>query len=97
MPSTSRRGTDQRSSFRRGGAVGRKKRSSIVPAMIHLLTATMLILAFCANIVHFFHQYDRRPLHFDHEPGTIASVVSIGARTGVGEVLAGRQKRSKRP
>ena len=50
----------------------------------------MLILAFCATIVHFFHQEDRRLLHFKHEPGTIASAVSIGARTGVGEVLAGR-------
>jgi len=50
----------------------------------------MLLLAFCATIVHFFHQEDRRHLHFRHEPGTIASAVSIGARTGVGEVLAGR-------
>ena len=50
----------------------------------------MLLLAFCATIVHFFHRESHRHLRFRHEPGTIASAVSIGARTEVGEVLAGR-------
>ncbi|KAG6833966.1 hypothetical protein H0H93_012912, partial [Arthromyces matolae] len=33
----------------------------------------------------------RRKLHLRHAPGTIASAVSIGAQTGIGELLAGRQ------
>ena len=51
----------------------------------------MLILAVFGTIVHIFHIEDRRFLRLQHEPGTIASAVSIGAQTGVGEVLAGRQ------
>ncbi|KAG6888940.1 hypothetical protein C0995_004795 [Termitomyces sp. Mi166 len=34
---------------------------------------------------------ERRRLRLRHEPGTIASAVSIGAQTGMGELLAGRQ------
>jgi len=56
----------------------------------HLLTAALLILAFFATIVHLLHRTDRRDLKLKHEPGTIASAVSIGAQTGVGHVLAGR-------
>lgn len=51
----------------------------------------MLILAVFGTIVHIFHIEDRRFLRLTHEPGTIASAVSIGAQTGVGDVLAGRQ------
>ncbi|KAF8882189.1 hypothetical protein CPB84DRAFT_224862 [Gymnopilus junonius] len=58
---------------------------------VHLLAAAMIILAIFATIVHLFHIEDRRFLRLKHEPGTIASAVSIGAQTGVGEVLAGRQ------
>lgn len=51
----------------------------------------MLSLAFFGTIVHLFHRKDRRDLRLNHEPGTIASAVSIGAQTQVGNVLAGRQ------
>lgn len=51
----------------------------------------MLLLAFFGTIVHLFHREDRRDLRLNHEPGTIASAVSIGAQTQVGNVLAGRQ------
>ncbi|KAF9521556.1 hypothetical protein CPB83DRAFT_865412 [Crepidotus variabilis] len=57
----------------------------------HLLAVAMLVLAFFATIVHVFHREDRRFLRLAHEPGTIASAVSIGAQTGVAEVLADRQ------
>ena len=56
----------------------------------HLLTTALLILAFFATIVHLLHRADRRDLKLKHEPGTIASAVSIGAQTGVGHVLSGR-------
>lgn len=51
----------------------------------------MLILAIFAIILHLFHRADRSDLRLMHEPGTIASAMSIGAQTGVGNVLAGRQ------
>jgi hypothetical protein len=48
-----------------------------------------LVLAFFATIVHLFHRADRQYLKLKHEPGTIASAVSLCAQTGVGDVLAG--------
>jgi hypothetical protein len=51
----------------------------------------MLILAIFGTAVHLFHRADRLDLNLRHEPGTIASAVSIGAKTGMGELLAGRQ------
>ncbi|KAG6841002.1 hypothetical protein C0991_002782 [Blastosporella zonata] len=58
---------------------------------VHLLATAMLLLAFFGSIVHVFHRADRRKLRLRHEPGTIASAVSIGAQTGMGNLLAGRQ------
>ncbi|KAG6809944.1 hypothetical protein H0H92_013993 [Tricholoma furcatifolium] len=58
---------------------------------VHLLATAMLLLALCACIVHMLHRIDRRRLRLRHEPGTIASAVSIGAQTGMGDLLAGRQ------
>lgn len=58
---------------------------------VHLLAAAMLLLAFFGTLVHLFHRADRRRLCLRHEPGTIASAVSIGAQTGMGNLLAGRQ------
>ncbi len=40
--------------------------------------------------MHLVHRADRRFLRLTHLPGTIASAVSLGAQTGVGDVLAGR-------
>ncbi len=54
----------------------------------------MLILAFFATIIQLLHRQDRRNLRLQHEPGTIASAVAIGAQTGMGDLLAGRQRES---
>lgn len=62
------------------------------PTAVHLLAVALLLLAFFATIIHLFHRSDRRNLHLQHEPGTIASAVSIGAQTSIGELLAGRQR-----
>ncbi|KAJ3517527.1 hypothetical protein NLJ89_g444 [Agrocybe chaxingu] len=67
-----------------------KKRVWLTDVAVHLLATAMILLAFFATIIHLFHREERRDLHLKHEPGTIASAVSIGAQTGVGEVLAGR-------
>ena len=60
-------------------------------AATHLLAVGMLLLALFGVLIHLFHRYDRRSLHLLHEPGTIASAVAIGAQTGMGDLLAGRQ------
>ncbi|KAJ3788686.1 hypothetical protein GGU10DRAFT_285725 [Lentinula aff. detonsa] len=58
---------------------------------VHLLAVAMIIVAFFGTIAQLFHRYDRRQLRLRHEPGTIASAVSIGGQTGMGALLAGRQ------
>ncbi|GLB39261.1 hypothetical protein LshimejAT787_0604230 [Lyophyllum shimeji] len=67
------------------------KRVWLSDTAVHLLAAAMLLLAFFGTLVHLFHRADRRRLRLRHEPGTIASAVSIGAQTGMGNLLAGRQ------
>ena len=57
---------------------------------VHLLAIGFLVLAFFGTLVHLVHRADRRFLRLTHLPGTIASAVSLGAQTGVGDVLAGR-------
>ncbi|KIM42246.1 hypothetical protein M413DRAFT_70686 [Hebeloma cylindrosporum] len=68
-----------------------RKRVLVSDVAAHLLTTALLILAFFATIIQLFHRTDRQDLRLKHEPGTIALAVSIGAQTGVGNVLAGRQ------
>ncbi|KAF5362655.1 hypothetical protein D9758_009570 [Tetrapyrgos nigripes] len=55
---------------------------------VHLLATAMLLLAFFSIIIQFFHRQDRRSLKLRHEPGTIASAVSIGGQTEMGALLA---------
>ncbi|KAJ6629223.1 hypothetical protein B0H10DRAFT_1988625 [Mycena sp. CBHHK59/15] len=64
------------------------------PTAVHLLAAAFLILAVFATIIHIFHRFDRQDLNLLHEPGTIASAVSIGAQTGMGDLLA-RQRNAQ--
>jgi hypothetical protein len=58
---------------------------------VHLLAVAMILVAFFGTIAQLFHRFDRRDLRLQHEPGTIASAVSIGGQTGMGALLAGRQ------
>lgn len=51
----------------------------------------MFVLALCATFIQLLHRSDRRNLRLRHEPGTIASAVSIGAQTSMGALLDGRQ------
>lgn len=55
---------------------------------VHLLAALLIILAVCAAVIHVFHRYERQDLNLLHQPGTIASAVSIGATTEMGQLLA---------
>ncbi|KAK7451065.1 hypothetical protein VKT23_012740 [Stygiomarasmius scandens] len=57
---------------------------------VHLLTVALLLLAFFCTLIQLFHRWDRRALNLPRafESGTIASAVSVGAQTGMGELLA---------
>ena len=57
----------------------------------HLLAAGLFVVGLCCIGIQLFHRLDREGLSLKHEPGTIASAVSIGGNTGVGAVLSGRQ------
>jgi hypothetical protein len=65
---------------------------AISDTAVHLLVAAMLLLAVSGTFIHVFHYVEREDLYLAHEPGTIASAVSIGAQTNVGNLLAGRQR-----
>ncbi|TFK67568.1 hypothetical protein BDN72DRAFT_90461 [Pluteus cervinus] len=69
-----------------------QKRLWLGDTAVHLLATGMLLLSFFATIVQVYHRDDRRNLRLKHEPGTIAGAVSIGGQTGMGELLAGRQR-----
>jgi len=68
------------------------KRLFLGETAAHLLAAAMLLLAVSATVIQIYHRGDRRRLRLKHEPGTIASAVSIGAQTGMGNLLAGMQR-----
>lgn len=50
------------------------------------------MVAFFGIIIQMLHRLDRKDLRLAHAPGTIASAVSLGAQTGVGELLQGRRR-----
>ncbi|KAJ7638599.1 hypothetical protein FB45DRAFT_827076 [Roridomyces roridus] len=55
---------------------------------VHILTALFLTLAVACAVIHILHRYERQDLNLLHQPGTIASAVSIGAETEMGQLLA---------
>ncbi|KAF9442402.1 hypothetical protein P691DRAFT_765259 [Macrolepiota fuliginosa MF-IS2] len=59
---------------------------------VHFLAAEMMLLGVFATLVQLFHRYGRCKLRLKHEPGTIASAVSIAAQTGIGGSLRGRRR-----
>lgn len=58
---------------------------------VHLLAIGLIILAIFGTIAQLFHRFDRRQLRLRHEPGTIASAVSFGGASAMGQLLSGRQ------
>jgi hypothetical protein len=59
------------------------------PLAVYLLATVMFILAFALGLVQYLHRQDRKGLRLAHEPGTIASAVSIGAQTDMAYLLDG--------
>ncbi|KAI0342287.1 hypothetical protein BDW22DRAFT_179555 [Trametopsis cervina] len=70
------------------------KRLFLSDVAVHLLASAMFILAVFGTILHLWHRRERSILRLAHAPGTIASAVSLGGKTGLGEVLAGRHRES---
>jgi len=54
---------------------------------VHLEAAVLLVVALVGAFVQVFHRYSRRQLRLQHEPGTIASAISIGAETNLAQLL----------
>lgn len=67
-----------------------QKRVFLSAVSTHFLAAGLFILAIGGCLVQCVHRERRRRLRLHHQPGTIASAVSIGAQTGMADLLAGR-------
>lgn len=52
----------------------------------------MFLLAFAGALLHRLHWIDRQNLRLAHEPGTIASAMTIGAQTNIASLLDGQQR-----
>jgi hypothetical protein len=61
---------------------------------VHILASILLLLAFLCTVIQLWHRRERENLRLTHQPGTIASAVSIGAQTHVADILDGTQKES---
>jgi hypothetical protein len=59
---------------------------------VHLEVAALFVLAFVTMLVQLLHRQSRKDLRLRHEPGTIASAVSIGAQTPLANLLHGQQQ-----
>ncbi|KAJ7781489.1 hypothetical protein B0H16DRAFT_1498593 [Mycena metata] len=55
---------------------------------VHILAVLFILLAIAAAVIHISHRHARQDLNLLHQPGTIASAVSIGGQTEMGQLLA---------
>lgn len=58
----------------------------------HIEAVALLVVALVGAFVQILHYYSRQKLRLRHEPGTIASAVSIGADTTLAHLLNGQQE-----
>jgi len=69
-----------------------EKRLCLSEVAVHLEVSALLVLAFITTIIQILHSQSRQDLYLRHEPGTIASAVSISAQTPLANLLDGQQK-----
>jgi len=69
-----------------------QKRLWLSPIAVHIEVVALFIVAIVGGYIQIVHRYGRLNLNLLHEPGTIASAVSIGARTNLAHLLDGRQQ-----
>jgi hypothetical protein len=68
------------------------KRLWLSDVAVHIEAVALLAVALIGGYIQLLHRHNRRDLHLLHEPGTIASAVSIGAQTDLANLLDGRQE-----
>jgi hypothetical protein len=68
-----------------------EKRLWMTDIAVHIEAVALLVVALVGAFVQIVHYYSRRDLRLRHEPGTIASAVSIGAETNLAQLLNGQQ------
>jgi hypothetical protein len=68
-----------------------EKRLWLSDVAVHLEAFLLLLIALFGTVIQLFHRQARQQLNLCHEPGTIASAVSIGAETSMAHLLNGRQ------
>lgn len=61
---------------------------------VHLEAVLLFVIALLGTVIQLHHRQARQQLNLHHEPGTIASAVSIGAETNMAHLLDGRQEES---
>jgi hypothetical protein len=59
---------------------------------VHIEAVALLVVAFVGAYIQLLHRHNRKDLNLLHEPGTIASAVSIGAQTHLANLLDGHQR-----
>lgn len=59
---------------------------------VHLEVVALLLIAIIGAGVQLLHRHSRQDLRLRHEPGTIASAVSIGAQTNLAHLLNGQHE-----
>jgi hypothetical protein len=69
-----------------------EKRLWLSGVAAHIEAVALLVVALVGAFVQILHYYSRQKLRLRHEPGTIASAVSIGADTTLAHLLNGQQE-----
>lgn len=59
---------------------------------VHTGVVTLLLVALIGGFIQIVHGRSRKNLHLHHQPGTIASAVSIGAQSQLATLLNGQQE-----
>jgi len=69
-----------------------QKRLWLSDVAVHIEAVALLVVAITGAYIQLLHRHNRKDLNLLHEPGTIASAVSIGAQTHLAHLLDGHQR-----
>jgi len=69
-----------------------QKRLWLSAVAVHIEVVALFVVALVGAYIQILHRINRRNLNLLHEPGTIASAVSIGAQTNLANLLDGHQQ-----
>jgi len=69
-----------------------QKRLWLSAVAVHIEAVALLVVAIVGGYIQILHRHNRKNLNLLHEPGTIASAVSIGAQTDLANLLHGHRQ-----